>query len=251
MAANAPGKKKGKAVGQSTMFSTNRGRLVKRLLWLGAAASLVMMIVTSPSDGGSASDDTTSGTTAAEQVERPDPRVAAAVGNPMDPYYGVNDVANSEEGEGGEEPVDPDDYEDVVAMSQQAAVAFTTYNYTQTPAEWVNTIPGLAQGLNTMLVESADETWPAMEEQQVTTSSALAGAPQIIYYRESDGQAQVLINVNQQVSSSNGTTTKTKAVAVTLVRGEDPTLEGEDEEEEETSSTPDEETWFITGILSN
>jgi hypothetical protein len=205
-------------------FATHRGTAVKRLLIVGVAASVLMMIISNSLEGSrgtatgnpSASGTSTApaaGTSAAPRA----PKIAAAVSNPMDPYRGVNDAATDESSEPQAEPTDPAEYQRMLTTAQDVAVRFGTYDYRDSPQRWVTTLPDLHPKLRAKLLAEARRTWPGFQQGQVIARAQLTGQPpQIVYYWEQSGSAQLVVFTRQEVTGVNGETVLGRSYAVTM-----------------------------------
>lgn len=204
-------------------FATHRGTMIKRLLIVGVVASVLMMFVSNALEGsrggsaGSPPTDGPSGTPSASAEAATEPKIAAAVANPMDPYRGVNDAAADESAAPSAEPSDPVRYQRMLTIAQDSAVRFGTYDYRDDPRRWVRTLPNLNPKLRAKLAKEAQQTWPDLDRGQVIARAQLTGQPpQIVYYRERAGSAQLVVFARQQLSGLNGDTTVGRSYVVTM-----------------------------------
>lgn len=199
-------------------FASHRGAAAKRLIIGVIAGAFLLMIIsnmlqgedTAPTASNTASVDPTSEPT---DVKAPD--VVPAVADPMNPYRGVN--AGVETSGTPEAPVDPAVFQDMLTTAQETSVAFGSYSYQEDPQEWAKKLPNLSASLRERLTETAEKTWPSLAKSKVVARTTLTGqSPQIVYYRDTEGEAQVVVLTTQQVSGVNGQVETGKSYAVTL-----------------------------------
>lgn len=232
-----------------SLFATHRGRLVKRATGVALILAVAMMFASNASKGDTKEVRDDPSTLTAEErkdlgITPNEVKVAAAPANPFRPYEGVNIEAEAISGDGSsedwasedseEEPEDTNEYTALLTTAQDVATACGTYTYQRTADEWVSSIPSLDEEFRPELLATATRNWSRLEKMQVVSTAQLVGtSPDIVYYRDAAGLAQISVTVAQKVSSVRGESTKTRSYVLTLKRSD----EGGD-------------SWLVTGMGS-
>lgn len=249
---------------EASTWATHRARTVRNIL-IGLGGLAVVLLFANPAE------DTDTTAAQPDPFSTPsvvaDPKVAAPVSNPMNPYQGANDTLGQNEA-GSTATADPALYQDMLGVAQSAAVSFGTYSYEQTAQEWAALITDATPDLAASLAAGAEGTWSQIVDQQVVSVARLVGTtPQIVYYRDADGAAQVLVSVSRSITSADtAAQSAVTSYAITLARvvegaptGDD-TLTGTDAAPQDTptevespSDAADDSTarWVVTGIASD
>lgn len=220
--------------------NTNKGRAVKRLLAVGAAAAFAFTMISGQvrqhrDSSNGAPDDVVAQQQLEGQRSNSEPQVAAPVSNPQ---TGLKAAAGQKAPSGLS---DPESYQQMLTTAQRAAEAFASYSYKQTAQQWVSSIPGLDPALTAKLTESSGSSWRGIVAQKVTSTAQLAGStPQLVSYSEGKGDARVAVSVEQSQSSTKGKSRTVRSYLVTSKRvaKKDASAKGVTE-------------WQVTGIESN
>lgn len=236
--------------GRVSMFSTHRGRVVRTVFILFGAIAFGLMIFSPPPENNQSASATSVDPYASGQQDRSESEVAPPVANPMSPGPGVK--RGSENGSASTpapaSTPGPQTFQKIATASQDAAVAYSTFDYRSDPQEWVSNIRRTTPELSAALNKSAAESWPLLRDRQTATKATLSqGAPTRVAAFDSDkGTAQVVVSVTQTVSNTETRSmAQGKSVGVTLVRQGDPESAPSD------GGSADSETWLITDITSN
>lgn len=208
MASKAPARTTG-------MFSTHRGKFVKRLLWALFAGSFALMILNgmmNPStDEADGADDPE-----VTEVVRADPKVEPAPVNPFTVREKVEPITVPESGT-GENSL----FQSAISIAGEGAVRYATYSHQQTPDAYVALIPKMKPESAKALTEAAEANWPEIEIDQVTASGAIRGIqPQMVAFDTDTGSASVSVSVAQTVKTRDGEFHFSRSYLVQLVRAE-------------------------------
>lgn len=204
------------------LFSTHRGRTVRRWIVGLFAASILMMMVNNATQGESASQAQQTAPTVAPP--RP-PKVEAPVYDPFD----VAVPANL-----GEASLDSR-FQEAVSLAASGVSAFATYSYQGTPDGFVATIPQLRADAAESLLETSKASWGRMQATQAAASiDRLAVRPRLV--ETGDGAAVVVVSVAQTVSASQKVQHFSRAYTVGL---------SQDRDAEGNAAGP----WFIDSIV--
>lgn len=226
------------------LFSSHRGRAVKKGLIVVGATSMALFIGNGMLGGGEVdSGDTTETTTAFVGDEEPkEPAVAAPISRPFEVPVegGVQDVEggdiygeaveqsdSSTSPDGGEdESEDATDelqrsatYSSAVALTTKFAEAYGTHSFDQTAQEWVDSLPGLSPAAKTKLLVSAKDAWPDVADRRASsTATPVAESIAPIYSRDGGATVQLAVRVTKKTSYEGKAGYASDSYAITLKR---------------------------------
>ena len=219
------------ASARQSLFVTNRGTTIKRTAIVCFIAAIVMMVVSNMTSGNadestSGEDETTLGAPQSAPSEVPD--VAAALADPFEPYEGVNDASGevdededafASDAEETAEPENTSEYTALLTVAQDVATAYGTYTYEMSPDEYVESIPSLDAAYRKELLSVAEQNWPEIKQVEGTSESTLTGTtPDIVYYRDTTGRAEISVSVIQKIGLASGDRERTQSFVVSLRR---------------------------------
>lgn len=238
-----------------SMFSSNRGRVVKRFLVAAAIVTTVLFfgnaILAGPPEDPETTDYSASYDTGAEDetsvVAAPISRPFAlpivggadmvqggdiygnAVDAPQDPSDPTSvtgadtDTPTDEEDEAATDQLQKaDSYQSAVTLTQDFATAYTTYSPELTAQEWVDSLPSLEETAKAKLLESAEGTWPQLADRKSSSKGSVAAQSVTpIYSRDGGATIQLSVTVHKETSYEGATGHQTDSYAVTLERDSD------------------------------
>lgn len=195
-----------------SLFGTNRGRKARNLLIGLALASFALLMVNNIAGGGEVQATQQEGGFGQQQQTAKVPKYAPPVSDAFQPG-GVVDISKSD-------PANASAYTEATAVATATAIAFGTYNYQQTPAQFVATIPHLVEGLAEPMTKAAAKTWPELVADKVSVTSGASRTPaQITAFDAEAGMARVAVTVTSTVTTaSEGTVARNQSYFVDLVR---------------------------------
>lgn len=197
-------------IARKSPFSTHRGRKVKRLAFMLGGLSVGLLIV----------QGVTSGT---EQVPQPvavvdpsmsyvedvDPVMMPAIANPPLRNNGVTGSDDSRDAETNR-PIlriktqGENDTTAVIQVAQKTATAWGTYSAEQSAEEFVRSLPHLAPGADTSILNQVKDTWAEIQDSDASASAVLSGtAPVVQALDAKKGNATVTVTVEQIRNGEN------------------------------------------------
>lgn len=247
------------------LFSSQRGRSVKKWLWVAGALALGGIFangIISPTPDDSVAEEQQELSFTSDQVTE-DPDVAAPIARPFGtPLVGGEeeagsgdifgtDVGGPNSGTDEDPPSDDDDdgdddeetatdrlqrgetYQSAVTLTQQFAEAYGTYSTEESAEEWVESLPGLDTSARESLLASAEARWPEMEDREVSSEAAVAAQSVTpIYSRNGGEDIQLSVTVTKETMYEGDEGFAAESYAVTLERD---------------SSSPD--GWIIVAVV--
>lgn len=237
---------------QRGLFSTHRGTIVKRAAFV-AVIMVVGLTVASNLAKGPSSSKVSAGpavvaqaapTDVAPDGSASDPVVASYVANPFSAqarsYYEIGsgstlsetDSGNAAPGASGStDPVSVDgeptaaptvanEANAIKQTAQRFAPDWATYSNSETAAEFVKTLPGLAPGADATITKAIQGTWSSRFTKTSAFLGTLSGsAPIVDSYDATKGTARVSVVVDQEaVGSEDAQQIKPITYQVDLVR---------------------------------
>lgn len=234
------------------MFSTNRGRTVKKgLKALGAAVVVVTLwnVFTaeprtednSPTTSIVASDDDDDAPTVAAPIARPFALPIAggvdqvssgdiygsALSEPEDPGDPTESPEGSDGNEDeGEEATDKlqrsDEYQSAVTLTKKFAEAYGTHSPKQGAQGWVDSLPGMEPKAEARLLKSAKSEWPQLVDRKSSSKAEVVSESVTpIYSRDRGERIQLSVSVMKETSYEGREGFRSEAYAVTLVKSSD------------------------------
>lgn len=216
------------------IFSTHRGRKVRRWAWGLAGASFALSVfngAVNPGEEASSQDvgDQSTSVADAGTEDAGTDKIKVAKADPFatDEPEAIT-ISDSEPEEQG--------------LLQEAAIVagsgierYATYAHDQTAQDYVKLIPGLAPSASKVLLEAAETNWVEVKSERIKATTKLRSPqPQVTAYNGNKGTAKVAVAVTQKVRSGDETTTFNRSYTVNLKRVED-----------------EQRGWQITAFVSN
>lgn len=156
-----------------TLFSSPRGRLVKRLLITAAAFGFVLSLVPadeSPSDDPSPTEQRWEAQ--ADDSESSGPVVSASVARPFaQPEEDSNDLSGMSSAPDTASQVSG--YQSAVLVVQQFAQAYGTLSAEGSPGDWVAGLPGASEALRAKLATSTEPTWATLADRDAAAVASV------------------------------------------------------------------------------
>lgn len=228
------------------LFTSNRGRVAKKFLFVLAALATVLFFGNAMLAGPPEDPESTEYSSSFDMGEEKSPVVAAPLAQPFalpivggaDSEKGGDIYGNSvdapddpslddsapadgtEEEEGATEELQKaDSYQSAVNLTQNFAVAYATYSPDQTAQEWVDSLPGLEKTAKAKLLKSAESTWPKLADRK-SSSKATVAAQSVtpIYSRDGGATIQLSVTVTKETSYEGTSGSQADSYAVTLER---------------------------------
>lgn len=232
------------------MFSSQRGRVAKKTLWLVGTFAVVAFFVNGllspPPEDSTAEEQQSIGF---ETEGSQNPEVTAPIARPFGtPVVGgaedagsgdifgtdVDDSDNNAPGVPSEEESDDDNdedetatdrlqrgesYQSAVTLTQQFAEAYGTYSTDVSATEWAESLPGLDQAAREDLLSSAEAAWPELESREASSEATVAAQSVTpIYSREGGENIQLAVTVTKETTYEGEDGFATESYAVTLDR---------------------------------
>lgn len=220
---------------QRGIFSTHRGRLVKRGLLTFAAVAVGMFVLNSVVNGGGGTQVSKSDAAAVESIDQyqvdETPQVASTVANPFRAqsmsFYTSSEGSQSEsieqptDGSNGDTsttPSSPDetaqnaDSVTVKRTAQSFALAWASWSGASSPEEYVRSLPFVKPGAEATLVAAAKARTGSGSVGSLTGASPIVDS-----YDGTAGKATVEVSVSEG-SLDEGGAAKTVTYTVTLER---------------------------------
>lgn len=214
------------------LFSTHRGRKVRRGVLATGSFALGLLIVSGITGGSHSVDASAVAATPtadpAAGVQAPkEAQVLPAMANPktkeqQDKFgTGVERDAATNRSIVKIRTQGDNDYTAATQVAQKAAVAWGTFQHTMSAQEFVGSLPNVAPGADVAILNAVKGQWSSVQSRNVDSTAKLNGVTPIVQtLNEKQGVATVSVKVDQSKTGDGELGTKTVTFVVQMSRFE-------------------------------